>query len=292
MADLEQYLLLGGTMMNEQNIREDFSPINPYRKVERTAAKMIFLSCEGTATEEGYFLKIADIFSEIKSKIGLISVMADIVKKPDKHRTQEEKKKVGKNRPLQLVERMEQFCEENKEKYDFAHHPEDEFWIIADVDHHWIIADVDDHTEGKESEDWKEFLAQCKSKNYKYAISNPLFEVWLLLHHTDVIEEDYAYAVTKKHKYEKTSHYRKRLREVEAPLKEKKYVKREHYTADKVRDAVLRAKKLHMDELVACENEKQKEEVNKWPHDLGSTVYRLLEEIVELYDKMRRSGTA
>lgn len=178
---------------------------------------------------------------------------------------------------------MEQFCKENKEKYDFAHHPEDEFWIIADVD---------DHIEENESKDWKKFFTQCKSKNYRYAISNPFFEVWLLLHHTDVIEEDYAYAVTEKHKYEKTPHYRKRLRDAKAPLKKEKYVKREHYTADKVRKAILGAKKLHMDELAACENEMQKEEVNKWPHDLGSTVYRLLEEIVELYDEMRRSGTA
>lgn len=132
-----------------------------------------------------------------------------------------------------------------------------------------VIADVDDHTEGGNLQHWKDMLNECKKKNYSYAISNPFFELWLLLHHSEVITEDYGYAVTSSHKYQKTDHFKTRLRQVGAALKGDKHIKLEDYNTDKIKNAIERAKLL----------DKDKED---WPHNLGSSVYKLLENIVDM----------
>lgn len=256
--------------------RIDFQPQIPYREVERRTSKIIFLSCEGSVTEEGYFQIISELFSEAKAKIEIISVMQDIVQKVPKYRTEEEIKELSKNTPLQLVERIEKFKKDKEEKFDFKNH-EDEFWIVADVDA---------HTKEEFIEDWKKALEKCDKQNYGYAISNPFFEIWLLLHHTDVREDDFAFAVTEEHPYEKTGHYRERLREQKAPLQKEKKVKRKHYNIEKVKNAIERAKKLQEEELKTCRDEFQKQELIRWPHALGTTVYKLLDEIVELQRQM------
>ena len=57
--------------------RIPFTPQNPYRMLRPKTSKIIFLSCEGSVTEEEYFNLISDIYSEIKSKIQFISVAED-----------------------------------------------------------------------------------------------------------------------------------------------------------------------------------------------------------------------
>lgn len=59
--------------------RVPFTPQNPYRTVRPKTSKIIFLSCEGSVTEEEYFGLISDIYSGIKSKIQFISVAEDAV---------------------------------------------------------------------------------------------------------------------------------------------------------------------------------------------------------------------
>lgn len=243
--------------------RVNFTPNIQYRKVRPTTSKIIFISCEGSVTEEIYFEKIvSQIFSKIKSKIQFISVREDINRIPKHLRTEEQVKDLGKSQPHQLMERIDQFKIEEKSTYDFEKHLEDEFWIIVDVDHHTNIYNIDK---------WNNFLDMCEEKSYGCAISNPFFEFWLCLHHLDVEEEDYKYAVTDKHPYEPTSHYREKLRnKAEVPLRKQKEPLEKHYDENKIRQAILRAKKLHTD----------KEE--RWPHNLGSTVYLLIEKIVEM----------
>ena len=148
---------------------------------------------------------------------------------------------------------------EKETKYEFSKYPEDEFWIVSDVDDN-----LDNH-----KTEFEKAIQECEKKGYKYAISNPFFEIWLLLHHDEVSEEDRKYAVTKTHPYEATDHFRIRLTEKGAPLKDQKHLKFEHYSDEKIRLAVQRAK-----ELV-----KGKEE--KIPSDYGTYVYQIIEEILE-----------
>jgi hypothetical protein len=57
---------------------------------------------------------------------------------------------------------------------------EDELWICIDADH-WI--------RGSHQRELAEVLRQCRSNGYGVAISNPCFEVWLLLHFVTIDDE-------------------------------------------------------------------------------------------------------
>lgn len=230
-----------------------------------TTDKIIFLSCEGQVTEEEYFATVSVLLEGIKSKVQFISVMGQVLALSECDRTDEQSRDLSKSQPYQLVEKIDKFKEENKEKFEFDKHPEDEFWIIADVD---------DHTEGGNLTHWNDMLVECQNKNYNYAISNPFFEIWLLLHHSDVIADDYGYAVTSSHKYQKTNHFKMRLRRSGAPLKDDKHIEPNDYSTDKIKNAIERAKFL----------DKDKED---WPHNLGSGVYKLLGNIVDMAYTLR-----
>lgn len=232
---------------------------NPYRSKRPTTSKIIFLSCEGSVTEEEYIEVLSRIYDGVKSRVQIISVAEDEVHTLPKNRTKEQNQVLGKSKPWQLVERINKFREEKEAKYEFSKYPEDEFWIVSDVDDN-----LDNHKIKFENA-----IQECERKGYKYAISNPFFEIWLLLHHDEVSEEDKKYAVTETHHYEATDHFRIRLKEKDAPLKDQKHLNFEHYSDEKVRLAVERAKDL------MGENE-------KIPSDYGTYVYKIVEEILEV----------
>lgn len=232
----------------------------PYRLKRPSTSKIIFLSCEGSVTEEEYIEVLSQIYDGVKGRIQLISVAEDEVHTLPKKRTREQKQVLGKSKPWQLVERINKFKEEKDAKYEFSKYPEDEFWIVSDVDDN-----LDNHKEKFENA-----IQECEEKGYKYAISNPFFEIWLLLHHNEASEEDKKYAVTETHPYEATNHFRMQLTEKGAPLKEQKHLKLEHYSDEKVRLAVQRAK-----ELVKGKDE-------KIPSGYGTYVYKIIEEILDV----------
>ena len=231
----------------------------PYRRGRPATSKIIFLSCEGCVTEEEYIEVLSKIYDGVKGRVQLISVAEDEVHTAPSHRTKEQNQVLGKSKPWQLVERINKFKEEKEAKYEFTKYPEDEFWIVSDVDDN-----LDNH-----KTEFENAIQECEEKGYKYAISNPFFEIWLLLHHDKVGEEDKEYAVTETHRYQPTDHFRNRLREMGAPLKEKKHLRPEHYTDEKVRLAVERAKELM----------EGKEE--KIPSGYGTYVYQIVEEILK-----------
>lgn len=234
------------------------------RQTRPTSDKIIFISCEGQVTEETYFDVISKLFDGVKSRIRFISIMEDAINTPVELRTPEQNRELSKSKPWQLVEKIDKFKEEKSEKYDFQHHENDEFWIISDVDN---------NTSDDNIKKWEQTLDDCDHKNYRYAISNPFFEVWLLLHHLEPNKCDYNYAVTEKHQYEKTSHFKTRLKNDAHAKLDKKRVNIKHYNIKNVKNAVKRAESLH-----------NKDE--RWPHNLGSTVYMLINEIVEISDSI------
>ena len=69
--------------------RIPFSVENPYRPVRPATSRIIFLSLEGSVTEEEYFECVSDIYSEIRSRIQFISVAEDAVHTKPKFRTAE-----------------------------------------------------------------------------------------------------------------------------------------------------------------------------------------------------------
>jgi hypothetical protein len=81
----------------------------------------------------------------------------------------------GESAPAAIVERL---CNAY-EKTSLNRQLEDEFWLLMDTDHHF----QPNHCRGT-----LQALDRARQKNFGIAISNPCFEVWLLLHHTDLSE--------------------------------------------------------------------------------------------------------
>lgn len=250
--------------------RRPFNPNQPFRRSRPASNKIIFVSCEGSVTEEEYFRIIMDCYRSVSSKIQIISVAEDAVNTRPNERSLDQVKQLSKGRPWQLKERIDHFIKEKEEVFEFSKYPEDEFWIVTDVDENWshVIAD---HESGKTCiEKWNEVVRACDEKGYRYAVSNPFFEVWLLLHHDSFTEEDEFFAVSDTHPYEKTDHFRKRLGLAGAALKNRKHISAKHYDDIKIRNAVKRASDLHRD----------KNDLS--PHYLMSTVYLLIRQVLEL----------
>ncbi|MCD8239535.1 MAG: RloB family protein [Clostridiales bacterium] len=234
--------------------------------------KIIVVACEGQVTEEEYFRLIQSLLGGIKSKVIIKSINEDILSVDSSRRTFEQKSRLGQNKPWQLVKRLDEFRQEEEAVYEFSKHPDDEFWIVADID---------ENTADPNKSSKLEFaLDLCDKKNYHYAVSNPFFEAWLLLHHDDFNSDDYKYAVTDKHRYEKTDHFRNRLKAVGAPLSNRKHIHPKHYSRGKVKKAIKRARRLFEIEISRSQHMQL-----RYPHNLGSTVYKLLENIINISDE-------
>ena len=154
--------------------------------------------------------------------------------------------------------------------YQFSEHPDDEFWIVTDVDRNWSSDMIDSKMGKTYLDEWKDAVKACQEKGYGYAVSNPFFEIWLLLHHDDPTEEDKSFAVTDEHPYKKTNHFRTRLRELGVPLKDKKHIYESNYNEQNVKEAMQRAAALHRDKDDFC------------PKYFATTVYLLLQKIAEM----------
>ncbi len=224
--------------------------------------KLIFISCEGVVTEEIYFKILKEkIFSNIGERINIISVREDFNNIPKDERTQQQIDEQNKSQPRDVMNRMDNFKEKDKNKYDFQ--IEDEFWLIIDID---------DHTSIDKITEFEYVINESKNKGYQLAISNPYFEFWLYLHHCDIKTEDEKYAVTDTQSYIKNIYFRKQMGDVKITMSGngKKEPKPEDYTCEKVALAVKRAEILHIDK-----NE-------NYPKNLGSHVYLLINKFIEL----------
>lgn len=143
----------------------------------------------------------------------------------------------NKSAPQHVLSRLAQFQEE----YDLG--PEDELWLVFDKDR-WFVEDV---------------AQVAVESGYRLAVSNPCFELWLLLHFE---QHDPADATCK--------HIEKRLK-VCLPGYHKAKLKHALYTRDAVVRAVEAAKKLDKAEGV------------RWPAFPGTHVYKLVEKLLEFW---------
>lgn len=73
----------------------------------------------------------------------------------------------GRSSPRDVLSRLDGFKENE------ATEEGDCFWICIDTDH-WV--------QSNHIQNLREVLQQCRQKDYGVAISNPCFELWLLLH--------------------------------------------------------------------------------------------------------------
>lgn len=231
----------------------------PVRKKRPRSSKIIFFSCEGPITEEEYFKILSEkIFSDISSKLCLVSAREDFLRIPRPERTQAQWDEQNKSSPQYVLERLENFIKENDHVYEFDKHPEDEYWIVIDVD---------DHIASNKINEFKIVLQQCSAKKIQYAVTNPFFEFWLYLHHFDVSKEDQQHANKVGDDY-----FTKKMSDAGIKLSGNAHKKPNpnDYTAENISLAIERAKQLHTNPT------------ERWPHELGSHVYKLISKFFEL----------
>ena len=81
----------------------------------------------------------------------------------------------GKSAPEHVLNRIDAYLEE------FEIGGGDMFWVVCDCDH-WI--------EPNHIQNLTRVLQECRQKNIQVALSNPCFDLWLLLHFADFPAED------------------------------------------------------------------------------------------------------
>jgi hypothetical protein len=116
----------------------------------------------------------------------------------------------------------------------------DKAWLVVDIDE-WPTIELDAVYE------WSLLKA-----NYRLAVSNPKFEYWLLLHF-----DPGNNIKNKKECVKRLLHH--------IPSFKKGDIDKDKFTIDRIKDAINNAKKK---DTPACE---------KWPEDIGTTVYKLVE---------------
>ncbi len=122
------------------------------------------------------------------------------------------------------------------------------------ADEAWIVVDKDQWPENQLNELHKWAATASKNKRYGLALSNPKFEFWLLLHFEGgkgVVDSESCSQKLKVH----IPNYDKGL----PPNK---------ITQDAVKKAIKRAK------------QRDNPPCKDWPHSVGTTVYRLVENIM------------
>lgn len=117
-------------------------PIN--REIEHVRdTSLIIIATEGEKTEKLYFSM--DSFKHKKIQIRIISTND------------------GSSSPKDVLDRL------HKEATEYQFRNGDQFWLVIDKDR-W----TDDML--------REIIGLCKDSDYQVALSNPCFELWLLLH--------------------------------------------------------------------------------------------------------------
>ncbi len=59
--------------------------------------------------------------------------------------------------------------------YQFSEYPDDEFWIVTDVDQNWSTNVIDPVGGKTYLDEWNDAVTMCEEKGYGFAVSNPFF---------------------------------------------------------------------------------------------------------------------
>lgn len=137
---------------------------------------------------------------------------------------------------------------------------------LCEIDKLWMVIDRDSHSwKPKEISD---VATKCQQKKYGLALSNPCFELWILLHLADLS----SYNVQGKNEIEKNPRVTKDRTRIEKEILKHipSYSKKSQNFIPlfaNIQIAIINSKKLL--------NKKDK----RWPSSLGTHVYKIMEEL-------------
>jgi hypothetical protein len=141
----------------------------------RGKSKLYVIATEGYCTEYNYFMSLRKQYSALFNEWNL---QVEILRRPD---LQE-----GNSSPNSTEQMLTDFLEDNKNSYDLKSY--DELWLIIDTDT-WKPEQIEKLSE------------KChKETHYHLGLSNPCFELWLILHLADSTQDVRTYCVTDKQK--------------------------------------------------------------------------------------------
>ena len=210
------------------SLKREFPP-RVRSKSHTRDASLIIIATEGNKTEQKYFEELASKKYFFNSRIHV-----RVLDRLDTNSS-----------PSQVLKLLDDF------KREFRLKKFDELWLVIDVDR-WGQVKLSD------------IARQCRQKDYELAVSNPAFELWLLLHlrSLDELSEEEKQEIFLNRKDGTT---RTRLeREIINILGA--YNKSNPDTdafIPSLSDAIRRARILDIDPN------------SRWPNNLGSRVYRL-----------------
>lgn len=198
--------------------------------------KMFLLAYEGNETEPTYFEALKNDYRFNNEIIEIVSLRRDA--------------KDTKSAPKYVFENLEKI----KDEYDLGNN--DELWMIIDRDRN-----------GKNIE---KYSTKCKSEpNFYFALSNPCFEFWLLLHLKDISEftEGELNLIFENRKVgSKKTYLKKLLSNIlpdgynEANLQPERFLQH-------IEVAINRAKAMNI-------------EAEDYPQKLGTDIYKLIEKVI------------
>lgn len=198
-------------------------------------AKLIIIATEGSKTEPRYFREMASqkYYPNSRVKVWILEKEDDTASSP-KH----------------VLRELDRY--------------KDEFYVEED-DELWLVIDLDNWGDGKIAQ----VASLCQQKNYKLAVSNPCFELWLLLH-IRTLEEYTPQELEDFQNNQKTDSNRTPLEsELLDILGEynKSNIKVECFLPH-VEEAIDRAQALDL------------HPEHRWPNSLGSRVYQVAKKIL------------
>lgn len=183
-------------------------------------AILLVIATEGERTEQIYF-------GELKTQFHKPSVHIEVLKRSEPGSS-----------PRHVLRELEKF------KKEYHLQKDDQLWMVIDRDR-WTEQTLSD------------VAGKCIQKGFFLAVSNPCFELWLLLHITDLpeFERDPSCKHLEELLREELGSYNKSRPDTSGLLPH-------------IADAISRAKELDT------------ETAARWPQDLGTRVYLLVEKII------------
>lgn len=207
------------------------------RKEAYRDVRLIIIASEGKETEKIYFNALAKVFRNPRVHVKVLERRED-----EQHNSS----------PLHVMNQLNDY----KDQYSLE--ADDELWLVIDKDR-WSDA----------------LLSQVAQKcsqdcNMQMALSNPCFELWLLLHLVNAAklscEEQQRWLINRRKTKRSDPYLKVCLREEMGSYHESNY--NAEALVINVKDAIARARELDINPT------------DRWPQTLGTRVYLLAESII------------
>ena len=207
-----------------------FMPLIKKPFIRRTGfrdAKLIVIASEGQKTEKKYFNDLKDTYVRSSLHVEVLE------------------RSVSASSPSHVLAHLNKF----KTKYKLGR--DDELWMVIDVDR-WKAQNLSD------------VAGKCRDKGFWIAVSNPCFELWMLLHLDEFDLYDYE---QKNRLFHNSQNFIEReIRRILGSFNKSNPDTSKFLPH--IENAVIRAKKLDINPN------------SRWPNSLGTRVYLLVEKIL------------